>query len=173
MVINFKKIGNSRGYTLVEMIIYVALMSVISLLIVNTVLSFTKSYRNVLTLRTVESSALDTLERMSRDIRGATSIDTANSTLGTSPGVLTLIQTTASVSTTTKYYVQSGVLKVDVNGTYVGPLTSRGSSVQSLTFTKIQNSVSSGVKVDLTITGSAGDTTRTKSYHTTVLLKSF
>ncbi len=163
----------SKGYSLIEMIIYVALMSIISLLIVNTVLSFTKSYRTVSTLRAVESSALDTLERLSRDIRGATVIDDANSTFNVNPGVLTLTQSIGGISTTTRFYVQGGVMKVDVNGTYIGPLTSRGSAVQSLIFTKLNNGVSTGVKIDLTVTATSSTITRTKNYHTTILLKSF
>lgn len=169
MTINFLK----KGYTLVEMVIYVALMSIISLLIVNTVLSFTKSYRNVSTLRAVESSALDTLERLSRDVRNATSINDGSSTFGSNPGVLTLIQTSATVSTTTRYYVENGVMKVDVNGVYVGPLTTRGTTVQSIVFRKLDNGVSTGVKIDMTVSATSGTITRTKSYHTTILLKSF
>src|SRR5438128_2713217 len=123
MQIKFWQKTKKAGYTLVEMVIYVALMSVISFLIINTVLSFTKSYREVVALRIVDSGAIDSMERMTRDIRGGAIIDTRNSTLGTNPGILTLTTTTGGVSTTTKFYIQNGSLKIDVNGTYIGPLT--------------------------------------------------
>lgn len=159
------------GYSLVEMIIYISILFMILIVVVNTVISYTRSYRTLGALRTVENSAMNAMERMTRDIRGATSIDTANSTLGSSPGVLTIVSTSGTVSTTTKFYVQGGVLKVDVNGTYFGPLTLSNASTTSLTFTRLTSTVSSAVKIDMTIDGTSGPVTKTKTYHSTIILK--
>ncbi len=164
---------NKKGYTLVEMVIYVSVMSIVTLLIVNTVLTFSKSYKEINALRIVDGSAIDSMERISREVRGSVSVDTVNSTLGSNPGVLTLIQSSGSQSTTTKFYVESGTLKVDVNGVYSGPLTGTGIVVDSLVFSKIDSNVTSAIKIDMTITGTYALTSKTKIYHTTVLLKTF
>lgn len=168
-----KKLGSkaNSGFSLVEMVIYVTLLVVIFLIVVNTILSFTGSYQSLRALRALDHSSVSSMERITRDIRGATSVDTANSTLGTSPGVLTLTQTVGSVSTTTKFYLQGGVVKVDVNGVYSGPLTLTGTSVTNLVFTKLTSSISSAVKVDLTVSATVGTTTKTKIYHSTVILR--
>jgi prepilin-type N-terminal cleavage/methylation domain-containing protein len=163
----FKK----RGFSLVEMLIYVSILSIFTVAMVSVILSFTQSYRTLLALRNVDNTAIDAMERMSRDIRNASSIDTANSTLGSNPGVLTLVSTSGSLSTTTKFYLQGGVLKMDVNGSYYGPLSVGGSSVTKLIFTKLSSSISSAVKIDLTITSTVGPIIKTKQYHATVMLK--
>src|SRR5579872_5168573 len=92
--------NRTEGYTLVEMVIYLSILSVISFMMIRMTLTFVQGYRALTVVRALDNSGLDALERMTRDIRGATSIDTANSTFGTSPGVLTLIATNGSTSTT-------------------------------------------------------------------------
>lgn len=159
------------GFSLVEMIIYVSLLVVIFLIVVNTILSFTGSYQSLRAMRVLDHSSVSAMERMTRDIRSATIVDTGNSTLGSNPGVLTLTTTLGSVSTTTKFYLQSGVVKVDVNGVYSGPLTLADTSVTNLVFTKLTSSISSAVKIDLTISATVGTTTKTRKYHSTVILR--
>ena len=162
---------NNKGYSLVELVIYVSLMAIIILVVVNTVLSFTKTYKEVGALRIVEHSGEDAMERMTREIRGATSIDNANSTLGTSPGVLTLISGPSGATKVTKFYVQNYILKMDINGSYYGPLSLSNASVTSMTFRDLSSGISHAVKLDLTIQGTSGTITKTKTYHSTIILK--
>ena len=159
------------GYTLVEMLIYVAILSIFSITIVSSILSFSQSYRNLLALRMVDNTAIDAMERMTRDIRSASSVVLASSTLGVSPGVLTLISTANGFSTTTKFYIENSLLKVDVNNTYLGPLSVSGSSVTNLVFTKITSPISSAVKIDMAVQGTVGSIIKTKTYHDTVILR--
>ncbi len=167
-----KTLTKNRGYSLVEMVIYIAILSFIALIVIEMLLSLTTSYRLVTALRVTEQSGIDSMERMTRDIRQAASVDTGNSTLGTSPGVLTLQSNLNGVlSTTTKFYVQSGVLKVDVNGSYVGPLSLSSTQVTGLTFHYLDEGTSTAVKIDLTISAAVGTTTRVKNYHNTIILR--
>ena len=160
-----------KGFSLIEMIIYISIVTVTFVIVVNTILSFTHSYRSLTALRLVEHTGVDAMERMSRDIRFAGIVDTANSTLGSSPGVLTIVSTVSGVVTTTKFYLQNDVVKVDVNGVYVGPLTISNTTVTSLLFTRLTNSVSSAVKVDMTVSATVSDVTKTNTYHSTIILK--
>ncbi len=155
------------GFTLLEALIYISLLVVIVLVAVNTMLSFASSYRQLGALRVAEHAGMDAMDRMTRDIRAAASVNAAQSSLGSDPGMLTLVNT----GTTTKFYVQNGVIKVDVNGTYSGPLTISNASVMSLIFTELSNANTSAVKVDMTVTGTAGPVTKTKTYHATVIMK--
>ncbi len=160
-----------KGVSLVEMLIYVTLLSVIFLLIVSTVLSFTSSYRQLSANRALEHTTLNVLERMTRDIRNATQIDASTTVFGSSSGTLGLIQTYNGVSTTTKFALSNGVVNVYVNGTYIGPLTVTNSSVTALTFTDVLTGTTDAVKIDMTVTGTSGAITRTKTFHTTVVLR--
>lgn len=165
------KIIKKQGYSLVETIVYVSILSVFFVIIINSVLSFTKPYREILILRSIERTGLDSMERITREIRSASSVDLVNSTLGSSPGVLALTSTYNGISTTTRFYIDNGTLKMDINGSYQGPLSTPNTSVTNLVFRRLTNSVSTAVKVDMTVESSVGSTTKTKKYYSTVILK--
>lgn len=159
------------GYSLIEMVIYVSLLSMISVLVVNTILSFTGSYKNLLVLRKIEHSGISSMERMTRDIRNSSVVEVSNSTLNQSPGVLTVSNTNSGTKVTTKFYVQDGVLKVDVDGAYDGPVTISDTNVSNLVFSLIDNGASQAVKIDLTVESNLGDISKSKTYHSTVVLR--
>lgn len=165
MEINFKKMN--KGFSLVEMIIYVALLVLVVAALVNVVFSFTGSYSELTALRTAENTAVFSMERMVRDIHSATSYDPANSTLGTSPGVITLLIGTS----TTKFYTVSGQLRVDVDGVYIGPLSPSSAQISNLVFYATTTAQSQAIKIDMTITGISGHSQRSQTYHTVAVLK--
>ena len=94
----------TRGFSLVEMLVYVAILTLTSVVIVDSLVSMISSYRYFRVVSYVESTGVSGMERMTREIRSASSVDTGNSTLLTNPGVLTLVSTSGGVSTTTKFY---------------------------------------------------------------------
>lgn len=164
-----KRASTTRGFTLVEMIIYIAILTLVFMVITTTLLSFTSSYRVLSVRRAIEHSAIESLERMTRDIRAAASIDTGNSSLGVSPGVLTIIG--PGNATTTKFHVQDGILAIDVNGVYKGPITTSDVTITNLTFNQLTTTYSKAVKIDMTLQAARGSVIETKTYHTTVILK--
>jgi hypothetical protein len=139
--------------------------------VVSTILSFTGSYRTLGVLRTLDQSATQSLERMTRDIRGASSINLAGSSLGTSPGTLELVSTQGAHSTTTRFYVDSGALTINVNTIPLGSLTASAVRVTDLVFHRMENTNTQAVKIDMTLEASRGPVTETKTYHATVILK--
>ncbi len=163
--------SKKAGYSLIETVIYAAILSIVFFVMINTLLSFNQSYRSVLVLRAVDSAGIDAMERITRDIRGAATIDSGASTLGTSPGVITVNAFSGSYSTTTRFYLQQGRIYMDLNGAYYGPITSSSATVTSLMFRKISNVNSDAVKIDMSVTASVGGISKTKAFHTTVVLK--
>lgn len=156
-----------RGYAIPEIVVYISILAVIFVLIVNTVMTFSGSYRRLRAVRLIEHSATNAMERMTRDIRGAAGVVTASSTLGVSPGILTV----ASSATTTRFYVDDGILRMDVNGAFAGPMTLSNTEVSNLVFTPIATAESEAVKIDMTITSTVGSMTKVKTYHATVVLQ--
>jgi type II secretory pathway pseudopilin PulG len=161
---------NSQGFMLIEMIVYIAVITVMFLAVTQTVISFSKSYRDLVALRLVDRSAMSVFERMTRDVRNANAVNALSSVFVTSPGVLAVNQTQSGNSTTTRFYTDNGVLKVDVAGGYVGPLTMNSTRVTSLTF-KQMTGTTTAIKVDMTLQATSGAAVRTKTYHTTIILK--
>lgn len=160
-----KQLFGRGGFSLIEMLVYVSLLALIFLFIVNMILSYTTSYHELLALRATENSGVNSMERMTRDIRAAKTATVSGATL-------TLITPTInSVSTTSYYYLYNGALNVDINNASTGPLTVSGATVINLTFTGLTSSNSSAVKIDMTIQGVSENFTATKKYHSTIILK--
>ncbi|GEM_PF-2857805 len=157
------------GFSLVEMLIYVSVLSVIFLVIVNTSLSFVGSYRTLSALRAADHGGIDALEPITRAIRGAdTIVGTGNS--------LTLSETNSGIATTTLFSLVGGTINetVTVNGvqnnSLSGPLTASDVNITALTFTALATSTASAVKIDMTTQATSGTVTKTKNFHSTVVL---
>lgn len=159
---------NSRGFSLVETIIYLGLLVLVMVGIVNLLLLMSRTARYLETAQHVQTSATVALDRMVRDIRNAQSVDVAQSTLGTNPGVLTLNTTTvAGVAQTLQFYVLNGAVRVKQDGVDLGPLTLSDVTVSSLVFNHITTSVSRGVKVSLSLSSGA----QSASFYSTAVLR--
>ncbi len=104
------------------------------------------------------------MERITRDIRNASSV-------ATSTNALTVIHTSNSISTTTRFYLDGTTVKVDINGIYNGPLSVTRGPVTSLTFTIATSSGPDAVKIDMTAQGISGPVMRTKNFYTTIIAK--
>lgn len=156
-----------RGFSLVEMLIYVSLLVVILAVVINVVFSFTRPYEQLRALRAAEHTGLSSMERMMRDIHNAASVDLAQSNFNVATGTLTVV----NASSTTKFYLSDGQLRVDVDGSYVGPLSVSNGKVSSLVFRFSSTTESQAIKIDMTVDGVQGNATKTKKFHSTAILK--
>lgn len=163
------KQSTKTGYTLPEVLIYIAILSVLLVAIVQSLLLLTNSYKNIKAVRSIESSAITAIDRMETDIRGAESINTGNSSFNVNPGVLTI----TTGATTTKFYVSNQRMYVDENGVQVGPLTNADVKVTSLIFRSISTTTSSAVKIEMSLQSSYSSALTKNFYMTTVLRGSY
>ncbi|MDO8590465.1 MAG: prepilin-type N-terminal cleavage/methylation domain-containing protein [bacterium] len=158
----------SRGFSLVEMIIYVGLLALILVSLVNMLLGMSRAYGYLKFSQHIQTSAVIALDRMVRDIRNAESVSVPESVLDTSPGILTLNTTTATSSLQTlQFFVSNGALRVKQDGGDLGPLTLPDVTVDNLVFRQMNTGISEAVKIDLTL--SSG--THTANFYATALLR--
>ncbi len=163
----------SGGFSLVEILIYILLLGLLLAAIINSTLLLAKSYRNVKATRSIESSAISSMDRMTREIRNATSINTGASSLNVNPGILALNTTTASgTSQTIRFYTSSGKLIMERDGSTVGQLTFSDSNVSNLIFRSISTTTSEAVKIEMSIQSSTSTSFITKNFYQTVILRS-
>src|SRR3989344_4982017 len=85
-----KKSLFSSGFSLIELIIYASILALILIVMVHTMFGIGSSYVNLKVMRNAENSAAVAMERMTRDIRDAESINLGASTLNAHPGKLML-----------------------------------------------------------------------------------
>ena len=81
---------NGSGMTLLETVIYISLLAVISVAVVNVFLSETSAWARARAERDSTDAAKLALERITHEIRLASSVDTGQSVLGSHPGKLVL-----------------------------------------------------------------------------------
>jgi len=121
----------------------------------------------------LENSAQTSLERMSRDIRNASSIIAASSTLGVSPGVLAIkTKNENGTSTEVLYYLDSSkMLHVKENGVDIGKLTASTTPVSNLVFTQSTTTNSVAIKIDISMQTLKNSATTTEKFWATYILR--
>ncbi len=160
-----------QGYTLVEAIIYIAILAVLAVTFVNLLFTMTQSYTKFRLERDIVSSASLGLERMVRETRQAKSLDPA-SILGNNPGRL-LLNTTddVGVATTRDFYLFLGTLMVKEGSGQAASTTAKNVTVDNLVFRQINTANSSAVKIEMTLTAKRGATARTEKFYSTAVLR--
>lgn len=166
-----KILFKSKGFSLVETIIYVSLLALLSVLIMSMIVSIINSQRNMKSHRAVEESAIVSLDRMIREIRDARSVD-VSSVLGTHPGNLLLQTTNVSGNPrTVEFYLHSGVLTMKENGNAIGPLSKSEAVVNNLVFRLMDRSNADAIKIELTISTGEGRSHYTENFYATAVLR--
>lgn len=144
-----------KGFTLIEILVYVTLLSIISLVIVifiNQLLGVNETTR-----RTRESldNARRSLETISQEIRHANSIYTPTSVLGTNPGQLSLATVrdlpTDENITYVDFYVDNNNLYLKREGQSASLLTSEKVKVTNLTFVNNNTGGSDAIRISITV----------------------
>lgn len=167
-----KKRTKIGGFSLVEMLFYVALLSLALLVVTQTLLVMIRSYGNLRATQHIEQDGGFSLDRIVREIRDASEVTDAESVLGTNPGELFLVTTNAvGASRTVEFYIENGQIMLREDGTPVGSLTGTKTTVTNLVFRKITTTRSKGVKIEMTIESGSGTANKSKNFYGTAVLR--
>ncbi|HEY4478171.1 MAG TPA: prepilin-type N-terminal cleavage/methylation domain-containing protein [Candidatus Paceibacterota bacterium] len=159
------KSQNKKGFTLLEMVFYVALFSVISLILVQAIITMVASFRETQITADINQTN-QVLERVSREIRQAISISTITATN------LKLNTTDSSGNAATITFTLAGTnLELRQNDVLIGNLNSTNLNITALTFTQITTSNSSAVKIEMTVTSNRYGSVRTANFYDTLVLR--
>lgn len=162
----------NKGFTLIEMIIYAGILSVLTIVTVNATFSAIKSFAEFRVSRDLNSSASSLMERMTREIRMAHGIDEAQSTFGANPGRLTLLtEDSSGANTTVEFYVENGTLKIKEGGVAMGALTSSSTAVTNFIVRSLSNPKSSAIKTELGLTAARSGISKSGNFYSTIILR--
>ncbi|MEK7589965.1 MAG: prepilin-type N-terminal cleavage/methylation domain-containing protein [Patescibacteria group bacterium] len=157
----------TKGFSLLESLVYMAILSLMTVIIINILVSTAKAYNILRLARSINNSAITSLERMTREIKSADNISMADSTFGTHPGKLKI-----NISADTKeFYIDNGTLKIKETGVDKGALTLDGVSVDNLVFRNLDNGTSKAVRIEMTLSGTHRNITNTKKFYSFVVLR--
>ncbi|PIP86486.1 hypothetical protein COV42_00575 [Candidatus Campbellbacteria bacterium CG11_big_fil_rev_8_21_14_0_20_44_21] len=170
---NLKKRNSEkrRGFTLIEMIIYTSILSAVFVLVVNTLLLISRSYRSIKLTNDINNSASLSLERLTREIRLAESVNAGSSILGAHPGSLVLNTTEEGSPATLNFFLEDDALKLSKDGLLSGLLTRDNIEVSNLVFKLSSGENSEMVKIEMTLTGSEKGMIKSDNFYTSAVLR--
>lgn len=168
-----------RGFSLIELIVYIALLSVLSLAVASAFLTFNRGRGQVTARSEVNTNLRFALEKITQDLNAASTVS-----VPATPGLAT---TTLSINTggvNVVYCVVSGQLRRGEGGLCSAAsevITSSTVSVATSTFTRMENTNTvlnqtvAGIIIDIGIryNGTNPDTRYTAEMRSTVNLKGF
>jgi len=168
-----KNTNRKKGFSLVEMMFYIGLLTILLLVVINLVLSAGSTYNNVKVSKNLDSSAVSSMEMMTRIIRGAINVNAARSVLNSDPGDLMLVTLNGSGATTTSEFKlgSGGTLQFYKGGIFQGPLTEAGTSAAHLVFRLATTTNSQAVKIEMTLNGVSGKISQSQKFYSTVVLR--
>ncbi len=146
---------NNKGFTLIETLVYVAILVIISVVIINIVLQMLSVNETTRQTREALDNARRGIETISQEIHHATSVYTPTSVFGSANGQLSLETTrdlpSDETHTFVDFYVDNGTLYLKRENQTAKNITSEKVKVTNLTFTSL-NSTSYYPAVQISIT---------------------
>ncbi len=162
------------GYTLVELLFYVSLFAVMTLLVINSMLTMTKAFRETsVNVELTQSSTI--LERISREVRNASVVTVTSVT----PGNITINTTDETGTAKTMQFLLSGMnVQLWENSTatggvntFIGNLNSPSIRATTLTFNKITTTEGEALKILLTVNSIKDSQGKSVDFYNTVALR--
>ena len=164
---------NHRGVSLVELILYVALASIVLLAMGTFTIDVLLGRQKVAVIDKQKQTTRVAWARMNREIERATGINTGASTFGSHPGVLSLVMPDAA-NNPTVFDVSGGRLRMTQGANPAIFLTPTNITVSNLVFTNLSNGTTYVVRVqfDATANLASGNAnyTASSSYQSSIFL---
>ncbi len=163
---------HKHGFSLVEMLFYIALFSISLIAVMQTLSVMVLSYGAFRASQHIQQDAAFSMERLIREIRDARSIADSESVFLQSPGRLFLNSTTVSGAVrSVEVYLEDGRLSLREDGAITGFLTSDTTTISNLVFRKITTPRSLGVKIEMRIEAGSGASGRSEDFYSTAVLR--
>jgi prepilin-type N-terminal cleavage/methylation domain-containing protein len=158
----------NRGFTIIEVLIYVVILGIVSIAIISSSMAVNSSFNKTRVTRDLLESGNNSMERMTREIRQANSVDIANSTLGSNPGVLTVNgKDSGGSARVVKFSVLNGALNIYENNSLIDNLLNQNVTVSNLIFRRISTGTGEAVKIEMTLS----DGSVSENFYDTVILR--
>jgi hypothetical protein len=164
-------LNRKSGLTAVEALVYSAILLIVLVFIVQTVISITQTHRQIKLAQSLETSGSLAMERILREVRNSSEIDTAGSVLGSSPGTLRLSGIDDSGAYTLTFDLNGGKVRIARNGGAPGDLSLSEVRVDTLIFRRLSNTNSEAVKIEMYLSGGTGSTTKTLDLYGTAVVR--
>ncbi len=159
-------LNKKSGFSLMETLVYVAILVVILVILIASVPPMISSFARLNTALDVSNVAEISMERMIRDVRSAESINDLDSVFNTHPGRITLEKAT----TTETFFFSEGKIMAEEDGEKF-PITGGGVVVDKLVFQKADTNHSEAVRIKVKLTKSKGKASSSKRFNASAVTR--
>ncbi|MFA5932167.1 MAG: hypothetical protein WC793_02210 [Candidatus Paceibacterota bacterium] len=166
---NFFKNNNKKksGYSVVELIFYIAIFSVVSIVVIDAMIVMARSLKETsLQNEFIQNGTI--MERVSREIRASYAIGS----IGPTDLVLNT-KDNSGANKTVEFLLSGSNLQLLENGTLTGNLNAPSISISNLIFTQITTAKGKAVKVSFSIQSSNDLSGRIQNFYDTVVLRGY
>jgi type II secretory pathway pseudopilin PulG len=170
----YMKKNAESGYSLVEVILYMTLFAMLSTVLIGSLFGMSRSYKSARVTNDLLDSSQVSIERMTREIRGAVSLDMTSSVFTSDPGVLKLNTTDSGGTPKTVQFNISGANTLELTDSTDGTprdLTGENVAVTSLVFRNITTTAGSAVRIEMTLESTRAPGGKTLSLTDTAALR--
>ena len=146
-----KQQANEKGFTLMEILVYIGIFTIVMTYIIGFSLEIVRNRIKNEAMQAVEENARFALGRMVQELKEASSVNTGASVFGVHPGVLTLVMPQAWKNPTV-YDVVGGKLRLTYGTNDPVFVTSENLNVKKLKFYNYSvPGYPQNIKIDLTL----------------------
>lgn len=174
-IFNFKYLNKKlmknlfgKGFSIIEIIIYLAIFGTLSVFIINSFIISISSFNNISINHSLAEVGVSSVDRISREIRQAVSVDVINSTSGSLQ--LNSVDDSGN-SIIVKIVKEGNLLNFYENNILVGNLLDKEVSVQSLNFRRIDTTAGEAVKMEMTFVANRGKQSKTANFYNSIVLR--
>lgn len=168
------KHGHDAGYTLIELLAYLAIFTTISILATASLFSSLEDYSTLRATENALSSGQTAMKRMVYEIRRAESVATTTSDF--SGNIDTLVLNSRHPTTGVAYQIgflvnASSTLEIEEDGALLGLVTRENTDITALNFTRLVTPYAVALKVDFTILGESRRSSVSEDFQNTIILR--
>lgn len=168
------KNGNYKltlGFTLIETVIYIAIISVFLVSVIQFSTNVIRTGEKARVMNEVQQNARFALERITREIRSADSVNIGASTFDSHPGVLSISKGGAN----TVFDLSGGVLRITEGAGSPVNLTTGSVNITNLVFENFSViNRTQNIRISITVEHSASDSLEyvtSKTFNTSVVIR--
>ncbi len=165
MIKRIKKINS--GYTLIEMIFYIALFAMLSAVVISSMVTMMKSFKEVGIQREITQGG-EIMERISREIKQANKI---NSVVDINGDLKLDTKDEVGAYKLVEFVLTNSNIRLLENNNYTGDLNSPNIKVVALSFSQINTTKGQAIKISLTISSKHDSQNRNYDYNNTIVLR--
>lgn len=164
--------NRANGFSIIELVVYISIMTLMLGVIMGITISTVRSHRAIKAAKSIENSAIVTLERITREVRKSNSISLASSIFDSTPGKLVLNSIDEdSNAHTAEFYLASNAIYLKEDGVDLGALTQSDTKVNSLIFRRFSGTNVEGVRVELSLESGTSTYYKSGTFYTSSILR--